>query len=200
MSTEDAPEDLPDAALPERVFGTDGVWRPAGADLPAALTHAPTRRFLTEAGLPCVKLGRIGLDSLFLRADGLWPRDADELYAESRPGGDAAVSDVCFRVMEHPDFVFVLDAGSGGVDLFRPDGWDRGLGYGGRYAPSLPVLVQVLGLAVEALGQVDELGVDEVLERLDPRLDALGVLERHPDLWTGVFEYIDEYHDDVPLF
>ncbi|WP_052389985.1 SUKH-4 family immunity protein [Streptomyces sp. NRRL B-24484] len=188
----------PDAALLVRLFGEEGVWRPTGAELPDALTHAPTRRFLTEVGLPCTRLGRIGLDSRFLREEGLWAQDPDELYGASRPQGEDAVSDTCFKVMDHTDAVFVLDAGTGAVDLFAPDGWDRGRGYGGRYAPSLPLLVQVLCLAAQAVEQVDEVGCDETIERFDADLDALGLLAAHPWLWTTVFEYLDEYEDELP--
>ncbi|GAA4835864.1 SUKH-4 family immunity protein [Kitasatospora terrestris] len=182
----------------ERVFGADGVWRPTAEQLPPALTHGPTRAFLTEVGLPCAKVGRIGLDSLFLREEGLWAQDADGLYGASRPTGDGTVSDSCFKLMEHSDTVFVLDADSGAVDLFSPDGWDWGRGYGGRYAPSLPLFVRVLGLAAQTVARVDGIGRDEAIEEFDVRLDGLGLLEAHPNLWAQVFEYVDEYGDDVP--
>jgi hypothetical protein len=43
--------DLPKGLLDEE-FGPDGVVRIAPADMPAALVHEPTRRFLAEVGLP----------------------------------------------------------------------------------------------------------------------------------------------------
>ncbi|GAA1123722.1 SUKH-4 family immunity protein [Kitasatospora arboriphila] len=199
MNVHDAPGGVPDTAWLEQVFGADGVWRPTAEQLPESLTHEPTRAFLTEVGLPCAKVGRIGLDSLFLREEGLWAQDPDELYGVSRPKGDDAVSDICFKVMDHTDTAFMLDAGSGAVDLFKPDGWDAGLGYGGRYTSSLPLLVRVLGLAAQTVELVDEIGRDEAIEAFDARLDELGLLDAHPYLWTEVFEYIDEYFDEFPV-
>ncbi|MEU2060846.1 SUKH-4 family immunity protein [Streptomyces sp. NPDC013455] len=43
--------DLPEGLLDE-AFGTDNLVRLTDDQLPPALTHAPTRRFLTEVGLP----------------------------------------------------------------------------------------------------------------------------------------------------
>lgn len=43
--------ELPKRLLDEE-FGADGIVRLAPSELPAALTHEPTRRFLTDVGLP----------------------------------------------------------------------------------------------------------------------------------------------------
>ncbi|MFI5528016.1 SUKH-4 family immunity protein [Kitasatospora sp. NPDC051853] len=187
----------PDPAWLEQVFGVDGLWRPSEAELPDGLTHRPTRFFLTTVGLPAVRIGRLGLDARFLRQDGLWVQRADELYSGSRPQGDGAPSDVCIKLMEHPDFHFVLDGESGAVDLFLPDEWDRGRGYGGHYAPSVARLVSVVGLAVTAVAQVDDVETDlePALETFLGRLDRLGLRAAHPEPWGGVFEYIDEYDE-----
>ncbi|MET9422833.1 SUKH-4 family immunity protein [Streptomyces sp. NPDC006540] len=47
--------DLPDGLLDEE-FGAEEMVRVDAAELPDALTHEPTRRFLTEVGLPKVEL------------------------------------------------------------------------------------------------------------------------------------------------
>ncbi|MFJ8045885.1 SUKH-4 family immunity protein [Kitasatospora sp. NPDC096147] len=193
----------PDRAWLERVFGADGLWRPADAELPDGLTHRPTRSFLTTVGLPAVRIGRLGLDARFLREDGLWVQQADELYGGSRPRGDGAPSDGCVKLMEHPDFHFVLDGESGAVDLFLPDAWDRGEGFGGHYARSVPRLVADLGLAATAVAGVDDVETDLEpaletflghLRHLD-RLDRPGPPPDRPELWADVFEYVDEYHE-----
>ncbi|WP_354637326.1 SUKH-4 family immunity protein [Kitasatospora camelliae] len=186
----------PDAAWLDRIFGPERVWRPSERELPGELTHGPTREFLTTVGLPCVWMERIGLDSRSLRLEGLWAQNADEAYAVSRPLGAGAVADSCFKLMEHPDHYFMLDGDSGGIDLFLPDKWDWGRGYGGRYASSVAEFVAVVGLAALTVKRVDDMGLEPALVMFEGWLDELGLLAAYPDLWSYVFEYLDEYFDD----
>ncbi|GGT31596.1 hypothetical protein GCM10010271_39430 [Streptomyces kurssanovii] len=63
--------DLPDGLLDEE-FGAEEMVRVEAAELPDALTHEPTRRFLTEVGLPKVELmfGLWGEEDLLQTLDG----------------------------------------------------------------------------------------------------------------------------------
>ncbi|MGQ4401111.1 SUKH-4 family immunity protein [Streptomyces hayashii] len=70
--------DLP-ARLLDEEFGSGGVFRFEDVDLPRALTHAPTRRFLRERGLP-EKVFRFSLE-----AD-LPPQTLAEHCADGRGG------------------------------------------------------------------------------------------------------------------
>ncbi|CAL9548722.1 SUKH-4 family immunity protein [Streptomyces sp. Tu 3180] len=70
--------DLP-VRLLDREFGRGGVVRFEEVDLPAALTHEPTRRFLCGTGLP--------EDGFLFRPDTELPlRTLTEYYADERPG------------------------------------------------------------------------------------------------------------------
>ncbi|GLW65251.1 hypothetical protein Arub01_34950 [Actinomadura rubrobrunea] len=52
------------------VFGEDGVWRQAEAELPDGLSHEETRRFLAEVGLPkSLKRGYLSLDESALTGE-----------------------------------------------------------------------------------------------------------------------------------
>ncbi|GAA3493568.1 hypothetical protein GCM10019016_006670 [Streptomyces prasinosporus] len=74
--------DLP-VRLLDREFGRGGVVRFEEVDLPATLTHEPTRRFLCETGLP--------EDGFLFRLDtDLPPRTLTEYRADEHPGGSPA--------------------------------------------------------------------------------------------------------------
>ncbi|MFE5581834.1 SUKH-4 family immunity protein [Kitasatospora sp. NPDC056531] len=105
--------------------GEGGVRRFEDADLPASLTHVPTRRLLTEIGLPVS--GRCMLD---VDAEGplstlaedypenFDPDDEGELSTRPHQGEFLVVGGWMY------DFVAVLDGATGRVEL--PDWWDDG--------------------------------------------------------------------------
>ncbi|KJK56697.1 SUKH-4 family immunity protein [Saccharothrix sp. ST-888] len=73
-------------ALLERVFGPEDVHRLRPADVPAGVGHEPTRRVLTEVGVPEVA-GLIGLWLDPLTAEGLGPRPWESVEEAQQPDG-----------------------------------------------------------------------------------------------------------------
>ncbi|MFF8369605.1 SUKH-4 family immunity protein [Streptomyces lydicus] len=159
-AAEDAPL-VPDAAWLAARFGADALWRPAEDELPAELTDAATREFLTTVGFPAVVIDVINFDTTHLRADdgeALHPFDADELYGNRYPDDDSPPVNFCFTVGTWGDQMLMLDADSGGIDHYDPNGWDHGAGFKGAAAWSLPDLAVHLGLIA---ARADELGSDD---------------------------------------
>lgn len=100
--------DLP-AGLLEEAFGADEVVRLADDRLPPALVHGPTRRFLTEVGLPADGIMFSG------PADGPLPTVSDDRQAA---GGGPLPADaehlIVLGGLVH-DFEVLLDGRSGAV-------------------------------------------------------------------------------------
>ncbi|WP_369147488.1 SUKH-4 family immunity protein [Streptomyces sp. R44] len=96
------------AARLDGVFGPSGVLRVPAAELPAALTHEPTRTLLTEAGLP--RHWGAGVTSFALAAEPLGPG----------PEGLLRVGEFDLGYCD-PGEVFV-HPGTGAVGLRQPDG------------------------------------------------------------------------------
>ncbi|MFD0527024.1 SUKH-4 family immunity protein [Kitasatospora arboriphila] len=79
----------PTAAWLESCFGPGTVWRPTEAELPASLTNAGVRDFLTTVGVPAVRLSFVDWHSGDLPEKGMWAEDPDELYGLRRPDDDS---------------------------------------------------------------------------------------------------------------
>ncbi|MFD8705775.1 SUKH-4 family immunity protein [Kitasatospora sp. NPDC059648] len=109
--------------------GEGGVRRFEEAELPAAISHGPTRRLLREVGLPvsgrCVL--RVDAEGALRTLAEEYPEnfeggeegeDEDELSTRPQQGGFLVVGGWMYG------FVVVLDGATGRVEL--PDSWDDG--------------------------------------------------------------------------
>ncbi|MFF8897979.1 SUKH-4 family immunity protein [Streptomyces lydicus] len=196
-AAEDAPL-VPDAAWLAARFGADALWRPAESELPEELTHAETREFLTTVGFPAVMIGVIGLDTRHLRADdgeALYAFDADELYGNRYPDDDSPPVNFCFSIGTWADQMLMLDAGSGGIDHYDPNGWDHGSGYKGAAAWSLPDLAVHLGLIAaraDELGSDDEAVAQAAAAALRTRMRRHDATVDESPFWGMVFEEFEE--------
>ncbi|WP_327326693.1 SUKH-4 family immunity protein [Streptomyces sp. NBC_01210] len=102
--------DLPDGLLDEE-FGADGVVRIDPSELPAALEHEPTRRFLTDIGLPKEEL-MFGLwrdEYLLLTLAEADAREDGDASRETPADGDRLIS---LGSLVH-DFEVVIDGRTG---------------------------------------------------------------------------------------
>ncbi|WP_374777644.1 SUKH-4 family immunity protein [Streptomyces sp. NBC_01310] len=102
--------ELPKGLLDEE-FGTDEMVRIEPSALPAALVHEPTRRFLTEVGLPKVEL-MFGLwrDEYLLRPLAESGISADQAPSRTLPAD--AENLICLGSLVH-DFEVVIDGRTG---------------------------------------------------------------------------------------
>ncbi|MFH8680190.1 SUKH-4 family immunity protein [Streptomyces lydicus] len=198
---DDAPL-VPDAAWLAARFGADALWRPAGSELPEELTHAETREFLTTVGFPAVMLDVIGFDTTHLRADdgeALDPFDADELYGNRYPDDDSPPVNFCFCVGTWGDQMLMLDASSGGIDHYDPNGWDHGAGFKGAAAWSLPDLAVLLGLIAGRAGELvsgDEAVARAAVAALRARMRRHDATVDESPFWRMVFEEIEAFFEE----
>ncbi|WP_320782285.1 SUKH-4 family immunity protein [Streptomyces sp. CRN 30] len=105
--------DLPPRFL-DRDFGRAGVLRYEDVDFPAALTHEPTRRFLTETGLP-LQAHPFTLDTAPYET----PLPTLEEYAEAEPAAMTLPEGACLliRLGRLADGTHVLVDGTTGATL-----------------------------------------------------------------------------------
>ncbi|WP_370414963.1 SUKH-4 family immunity protein [Streptomyces fradiae] len=182
----------PDAEWLEARLGAGSLWRPDEAALPAELTDAGTRAFLSTVGFPAVALEPAGLDTRDLRGEhSMEPFDADELYGERYPDDDSPPTNFCFFIASWGDQNLMLDA-DGGITHYDPNGWDHAAGWKGPAADSLPRLAVLLGLIAEASGALEAEEDDDAREAavtaLRERLTGVDVNVGDSEFWDEVFE------------
>ncbi|MFE3112763.1 SUKH-4 family immunity protein [Kitasatospora indigofera] len=186
----------PTTAWLETCFGTGTLWRPAAADLPAGLEHAATRAFLSEVGIPAMRLDFADYDSSGLPEKGMWEADPDELFGNRYPDDDSPPKSYSYCVGRRNQLHLMLRGDTGTVEVYDPDGWDHAAGYGGPAAESLPALVGALGLL--ALHEERLTGDDAAAALTDftALLEQLGQGADSSSFWEPVLEYLEEEYAD----
>ncbi|MBD0716203.1 SUKH-4 family immunity protein [Streptomyces sp. CBMA370] len=194
------------AARLDRAFGAGRVVRTAAADLPAALTHAPTRTLLAEAGIP--RFWTAGVTS-FAR-DGALPVSGPEDLLT------VGTFDLGYRdraeVLLHPTTGAVglrrpgEDADGPGQDADRPgegtDGPGEGTGRAGEavvpFARDLDAFVRLLEAVRRHMGACWDPypgeGGAEIFLRAAREVDGAALAEGAPGLpvWEHVFAAVTE--------
>ncbi|MFF1873186.1 SUKH-4 family immunity protein [Kitasatospora herbaricolor] len=186
----------PTTAWLETCFGAGALWRPAAGDLPAGLEHAGARAFLSEVGIPAVRLDFADYDSSELPEKGMWEEDPDELFGNRYPDDDSPPKSYSYCIGRRNLLHLMLRGDTGVVELYDPDGWDHAAGYGGYAADSLPALVGALGLL--ALHEERLTGGDAAaaLAELTVLLGKLGQDADNSSFWAPVLEYLEEEYAD----
>ncbi|BAU87093.1 hypothetical protein SLA_6224 [Streptomyces laurentii] len=191
MTKNDVPL-IPDAEWLEERLGQGSLWRPDEAALPAELTDAASREFLTTVGFPAVRLDAVGIDTTCLRdEDGPVVFDAAEIYGERYPDDDSPPADFALCVALWYDQHLMLDGADGGITHYDPNGWDHGAGWKGAAAHSLPRLAVLLGLITEAgteLEAEDDAERAAAVAALRVRMSACDPTVDDCGLWDEVFE------------
>ncbi|MFE6102114.1 SUKH-4 family immunity protein [Streptomyces laurentii] len=191
MTKNDVPL-IPDARWLEERLGRGSLWRPDEAALPAELTDAASREFLTTVGFPAVRLDAVGIDTTSLRdEDGPAVLDADEIYGVRYPDDDSPPANFALCVALWYDQHLMLGAADGGITHYDPNGWDHGAGWKGAAAHSLPRLAVLLGLIAEAgtaLEAEDDAERAAAVAALRARMSACDPTVDDCELWDEVFE------------
>ncbi|WP_169314077.1 SUKH-4 family immunity protein [Streptomyces piniterrae] len=186
----------------ESCFGPRTLWRPDQADLPARLEDKETREFLTETGIPAVRLSAIDYDSADLPERGMWEEDPDELFGERYPDDHSPPTRYSYCIGKVSQLHLMVDGDTGAVEIYNPDGWDHAAGYGGYAAPSLRKFIGALGLFTlyeHRFDVADASSAAAALTALDEFTTLLEQLGQDPDesaLWEGLLEEIREECED----
>ncbi|MFE1952456.1 MULTISPECIES: SUKH-4 family immunity protein [Streptomyces] len=188
----------PSAAWLESCFGAGSLWRPSPADLPAALTHEPTRAFLTEVGVPAVRLGAVDYDSAKLTDEGMWEADPDELFGERTPDDDSPPSRYSYCIGTGWGVLHLMVCGdSGTVEVYDPDGWDHAAGYGGYAADSVPEFLVALGVFTLYRRTFEDAEPQAALDGLDELTSVLNRLRQGPDFSDFWETRLEEVREDL---
>ncbi|MFI7007166.1 SUKH-4 family immunity protein [Streptomyces sp. NPDC050145] len=185
----------PSAAWLESCFGAGSLWRPSPAGLPAALTHEPTRAFLTEIGVPAVRPEAVDYDSAKLPEEGMWEADPDELFGERYPDDDSPPSRYSYCIGMWGVLHLMVSGDSGTVEVYDPDGWDHAAGYGGYAADSVPEFLIALGVVTLYRRKFEDAEPRAALDGLDELTAVLNRLRLGPefsDFWETRLEELRE--------
>ncbi|MFF7988722.1 SUKH-4 family immunity protein [Kitasatospora xanthocidica] len=184
----------PDAAWLESCFGPGTLWRPEA--LPERLESPGARAFLTEVGVPAVGLGLVDYDSTDLPGRGMWEADLDELFGNRTPDDDTPPSAWGYCVGTVDVLHLMVDAGSGAVRIYNPDGWDHGSGEGGWAADSLPALIGALALLTRFEERIVGGDAKAALDEFAALLEELGQGPDESDLWHDLVENLREEYEE----
>ncbi|MEV7179957.1 SUKH-4 family immunity protein [Kitasatospora sp. NPDC093679] len=128
VTTRVAAAELPGAArtvtrgwLADR-FGADRLWSADPAELPDGLEHGPTRRFLTEVGLPAVRIPLLDLSGEVLAQEGLGELRTEDFRDADEDGDDRG--EFCYLIAKDLERLIVVDGATGRVGLYDPDRYE----------------------------------------------------------------------------
>ncbi|WP_431676808.1 SUKH-4 family immunity protein [Kitasatospora sp. KL5] len=178
----------------ESCFGPGTVWRPTEEELPGRLHDAGARAFLTEVGIPAVRLSFVDWDSTGLPEKGMWEEDPDELFGNRYPDDNSPPACYSYSIGTRDVRHLMVRGDTGAVEIYDPEGWDHGAGYGGHAAEALPVLVGALGLLARYEDRLTGDEADAAREEFTALLEELGQGPDDSPFWDGLLaEVEDEY-------
>ncbi|KAJ5869602.1 hypothetical protein N7455_004543 [Penicillium solitum] len=148
----------------EAHFGAGSLWKPTESELPARLTDAATRRFLTTVGFPLVQCTGIQWDPSGLKKSvdagvELYAYDADEIFGRRWADDDSPPVNFCYNFgCVGGDVVVMVDAEDGLIIHYDLGGYgdqaDRGLIAGSL--PSLLVLLGTINMVIKRIGEAPQ--------------------------------------------
>ncbi|KAJ5969628.1 hypothetical protein N7501_005876 [Penicillium viridicatum] len=142
-------------------FGAGSLWKPTESELPARLTDADTRRFLTTVGFPLIQCTGIqwdpsGLKKIVGTGVDLYAYDADEIFGRRWADDDSPPVNFWYNFgCVGSDAMVMVDAEDGLIIHYDLGGYgdqaDRGL-----IASSLPSLLVLLGTIEMVIKRIGE--------------------------------------------
>ncbi|MFD8754808.1 hypothetical protein ACFV0O_28050 [Kitasatospora sp. NPDC059577] len=185
----------PTAAWLESCFGPGALWRPE--TLPERLKDRGTREFLAGVGLPAVEVDLVDYDATGLPERGMWEADLDELFGNRTPDDDTPPSTWGYCVGTFGELHMMVDAESGTVQIYDPNGWDHASGHRGEAAGSLPGLIGALALLARFDGRIRNGEAKSALDEFVALLEELGQGPEDSELWSDVVESLREEYEDL---